>query len=95
MLRNSKGNYNIFHNRRTFFILFSVLVIFVSFFNTDFDVSLNLNKMHQGDIAWMIVASAFVLLMTPGLAFFYGGMSLSSVFANELGLIYGNYQTFI
>lgn len=27
-----------------------------------------------GDTAWMIVASAFVLLMTPGLAFFYGGL---------------------
>ncbi|RAV99262.1 ammonium transporter [Pseudochryseolinea flava] len=28
----------------------------------------------QGDIAWMLAASALVLLMTPGLAFFYGGM---------------------
>jgi len=27
-----------------------------------------------GDTAWVIVASAMVLLMTPGLAFFYGGM---------------------
>jgi ammonium transporter, Amt family len=27
-----------------------------------------------GNIAWMIVASSLVLLMTPGLAFFYGGM---------------------
>src|SRR5689334_551144 len=27
-----------------------------------------------GDVAWMLAASAFVLLMTPGLAFFYGGM---------------------
>lgn len=27
-----------------------------------------------GDIAWMLVASAMVLLMTPGLAYFYGGM---------------------
>jgi Amt family ammonium transporter len=27
-----------------------------------------------GDTAWMIVATAMVLLMTPGLAFFYGGM---------------------
>jgi ammonium transporter, Amt family len=27
-----------------------------------------------GDIAWMLAASALVLLMTPGLAFFYGGM---------------------
>jgi Amt family ammonium transporter len=27
-----------------------------------------------GNVAWMIVACALVLLMTPGLAFFYGGM---------------------
>src|SRR3954466_1599225 len=26
------------------------------------------------DVAWMLTASALVLLMTPGLAFFYGGM---------------------
>ena len=29
---------------------------------------------NHADTAWMIVASALVLLMTPGLAFFYGGM---------------------
>jgi len=28
----------------------------------------------SGDAAWMLVATALVLLMTPGLAFFYGGM---------------------
>lgn len=27
-----------------------------------------------GDTAWLLVSSALVLLMTPGLAFFYGGM---------------------
>lgn len=27
-----------------------------------------------GDTAWMLMASALVLIMTPGLAFFYGGM---------------------
>ncbi|OIN57343.1 ammonium transporter [Arsenicibacter rosenii] len=27
-----------------------------------------------GDTAWMLVSSALVLLMTPGLAYFYGGM---------------------
>ncbi|MCL3782235.1 ammonium transporter [Prolixibacteraceae bacterium JC049] len=27
-----------------------------------------------GDIAWMLTSTALVLLMTPGLAFFYGGM---------------------
>jgi Amt family ammonium transporter len=30
--------------------------------------------LNSGDIAWMITASAMVLLMTPGLAYFYGGM---------------------
>ncbi|MBV8554736.1 MAG: ammonium transporter [Planctomycetaceae bacterium] len=29
---------------------------------------------NSGDVAWMITASALVLLMTPGLSFFYGGM---------------------
>ena len=28
----------------------------------------------RGDTAWMLVSSAFVLLMVPGLALFYGGM---------------------
>ncbi len=32
------------------------------------------SEIDTGDTAWMIVASAFVLLMTPGLSFFYGGM---------------------
>ena len=27
-----------------------------------------------GDTAWMLMSAALVLLMTPGLAFFYGGM---------------------
>ena len=30
--------------------------------------------MDSGSIAWMLVSSAFVLLMTPGLALFYGGL---------------------
>ncbi|MBL0110538.1 MAG: ammonium transporter [Saprospiraceae bacterium] len=31
-------------------------------------------ELNAGDIAWMITATALVLFMTPGLAFFYGGM---------------------
>jgi Amt family ammonium transporter len=30
--------------------------------------------MDTGNLAWMLTASALVLLMTPGLAFFYGGL---------------------
>jgi Amt family ammonium transporter len=37
------------------------------------------------DIAWMLVATALVLLMTPGVAFFYGGMvPLRSVVSTKL-----------
>ena len=31
--------------------------------------------MNAGDTAWVLVASVLVLIMTPGLAFFYGGMA--------------------
>ncbi|SVD12995.1 uncharacterized protein METZ01_LOCUS365849, partial [marine metagenome] len=30
--------------------------------------------MDSGSVAWMLMASALVLFMTPGLAFFYGGL---------------------
>jgi len=29
---------------------------------------------NTGDVAWMLMSTALVLIMTPGLAFFYGGM---------------------
>ena len=31
-------------------------------------------EINSGDVAWMLTASGLVLLMTPGLSFFYGGM---------------------
>lgn len=34
----------------------------------------DLSGINGGDTAWMLAASALVLLMTPGLSFFYGGM---------------------
>jgi Amt family ammonium transporter len=35
------------------------------------------NAINSGDVAWVLAASGLVLLMTPGLAFFYGGMVTS------------------
>ena len=34
----------------------------------------DIGKYNNADVAWMLVATALVFLMTPGLAFFYGGM---------------------
>ena len=43
------------------------------------------NPINSGDTAWMLTASALVLLMTPGLSFFYGGMvSRSNVISTML-----------
>lgn len=41
-----------------------------------------------GDTAWMLVSTALVLFMTPGLAFFYGGMVRSK---NVLGMLMQNF----
>lgn len=40
--------------------------------------------MEPGDIAWVLASAALVLFMTPGLAFFYGGMDRSRNVLNML-----------
>ena len=40
--------------------------------------------MESADIAWVLVSAALVLFMTPGLAFFYGGMDRSRSVLNML-----------
>jgi Amt family ammonium transporter len=37
----------------------------------------NFSDINSGDTAWMLTATGLVLLMTPGLALFYGGMAQS------------------
>jgi Amt family ammonium transporter len=60
-----------FKNAAPFLVLVSVAIVAL-FAPTlpNFDDG----KYSSADIAWMIVATALVFLMTPGLAFFYGGM---------------------
>jgi len=44
-------------------------------------------KINGADTAWMIVATAFVMLMTPaGLALFYGGMTRKKNVLNTMGM---------
>ena len=44
--------------------------------------------MNQADTAWMLVATALVLLMTPALAFFYGGLVRSKNALNTMMMSY-------
>ena len=41
-------------------------------------------RMNNADIAWMLVSTALVLLMTPALAFFYGGLVRSKNALNTM-----------
>ncbi|HEY3405448.1 MAG TPA: ammonium transporter [Ohtaekwangia sp.] len=66
-------------------IAFSVIALFIPALPKQI-VTEGLNG---GDIAWMLAASALVLLMTPGLAFFYGGM------IDMKNIIYTMFQSFI
>lgn len=66
-------------------IAVSVLGAFVP----NLPTSINTEGLNSGDMAWMIVASAFVLLMTPGLAYFYGGM------VNAKNVISTMFQSFV
>ncbi|ROO83387.1 ammonium transporter [Actinocorallia herbida] len=43
-----------------------------------------MDKIDTGSTAWMIAATALVLLMTPGLAFFYGGMTRAKSVLNMM-----------
>src|SRR5688572_18926930 len=44
--------------------------------------------MNQADTAWMLIATALVLFMTPALAFFYGGLVRSKNALNTMMMSY-------
>jgi Amt family ammonium transporter len=56
-----------------FFAILVILALTFAFPSVDFDKSID-PHFNTGDIAWMLMSTALVLIMTPGLAFFYGGM---------------------
>src|SRR5436190_17740367 len=55
------------------FVVLAALQLLVLFSGGDPETAAA-DTIDKADTAWMIVASAFVLFMTPGLSFFYGGM---------------------
>lgn len=52
-----------------------IFIVIISLFLGHNPISIPANPdINSGDTAWMLTSAAFVLIMTPGLAFFYGGM---------------------
>ena len=69
--------YNVMVKKLTIRNLLPFLLLSVVAFTAIFVPSLpnfDTGKFNAADIAWILVATALVFLMTPGLAFFYGGM---------------------
>ncbi len=56
-----------------FILILVALVLTFLFPSVEVDKTAN-SSYNTGDIAWMLMSTALVLIMTPGLAFFYGGM---------------------
>ena len=44
--------------------------------------------LNPADTAWILISSALVMLMTPGLAFFYGGLVNRKSILNTLMMSY-------
>jgi ammonium transporter, Amt family len=68
------------------FIALFIIVVVLLFGNESYEYNDSESDLvDKADTAWMIVACAFVLLMTPGLAFFYGGMvNIKSIISTML-----------
>src|SRR6201985_2407772 len=57
-----------------FALIVGILILTFIFPSVEFHNTATNPKFDTGDIAWMLMSTALVLIMTPGLAFFYGGM---------------------
>ncbi len=55
------------------FLLMVILVV-IAFFNPSLPTGAAEQDYSSADVAWMLTSTALVLIMTPGLAYFYGGM---------------------
>lgn len=63
--------------KKRWILIFAILVVLqvISMWGAPLEFSTETAAgIDKADTAWMIVATAFVLFMTPGLSFFYGGM---------------------
>ena len=76
--------------RKLNFLVLGLIVLVILIGNNSYDyIADSTLVIDSGDTAWMIVSCALVLLMTPGLAFFYGGM------VNIKSIISTMFQSFV
>lgn len=55
-------------------ILLMLILVVLALFNSSLPDPTKKYEYNGADVAWMLASTALVLIMTPGLAYFYGGM---------------------
>ncbi len=62
--------------KRRWIVLMTVITViaFAGLFASEPTFEADWSKINGADVSWLITATIFVLMMTPGLSFFYGGM---------------------
>ena len=55
-------------------MLAMIIIAIAGLFAKEPSFDCDFSKINAADVAWLITATIFVLMMTPGLSFFYGGM---------------------
>ena len=55
-------------------MLAMIIIAIAGLFAKEPSFDCDFSKINEADVAWLITATIFVLMMTPGLSFFYGGM---------------------
>lgn len=69
------SKYNMNSKKSTIPFVFILLVVLLALIFPSVPLSADgAAEYDGGDVAWMLASTALVLIMTPGLAFFYGGM---------------------
>jgi ammonium transporter, Amt family len=68
-------NTNRVMKKRWIILMLSMVIIAISgLFVGEPSFKCDFTKINAADVAWLITSTIFVLMMTPGLSFFYGGM---------------------
>lgn len=82
-IETTRPSSNVFANTRTRFFFLHVLLLFViglalgyaaTFFAGSSAGAFDAKAINSGDTAWVLLSAALVMLMTPAVGFFYGGM---------------------
>ncbi len=61
-------------SKRVNFIVLVVIIIIMIMAGDNYNYDADWSHINTSDLVWMLLSTSFVFIMTPGLAFFYGGM---------------------